>query len=503
MIELEIENFGPIRRIEGPGNRIRINDLTLFIGPSNTGKSLLMKLLYAITDSINDAVKDHITSPFLASSPQVRNYILDILTNLDIENIQEVLIDKDKLENFLYNYLNEILKDVEREAETRIRRIFYPEIIKGKVKIIIDNFLIVEYENGNVSAKIDQEKMKEVRDKLRNTIENINVEIKEEGNGKTVEISYRKDLLDIHISERSRSRNVNLMYIDVLRRITSIVLREILSEEILRMCKYVGPLYLPAGRSLILERLDSLLPLRLARIYESEDGGDPVLDKMLWLIIRSLETCSIIEKYDLLRENQGGKDILIELITRVIQGNIEVVYNREAKRYEVYINLRDRKIPIKNTSASIREILPILLLKLSGLLNDIYALFIEEPETELHPEKQIEIARILTVLAQEYLKVIASTHSDLILQELAILAKAYSLKREDRVKIIGEDVYIDPNKLSVYVFTREGVILDWSENVRDIVKMGEIPYISDILQKQLITILKITRQNSEYASART
>ncbi|NPA69489.1 MAG: ATP-binding protein, partial [Crenarchaeota archaeon] len=136
MLEIEIENFGPIRKIESPDNRMRINDLTLFIGPSNTGKSLLMKLLYAITDSINDAVKDHIISPFLTSSPHVRNYILDVLINLGTENIQEILIDKDKLENFLYNYLNEILKDTKKEVETKIRRIFYPEIIKGKVRII-------------------------------------------------------------------------------------------------------------------------------------------------------------------------------------------------------------------------------------------------------------------------------------------------------------------------------------------------------------------------------
>ncbi len=74
------------------------------------GKSLLMKLLYAITDAINYSMKDYVVSPFLVSSPHIRNYMIDVLSNLDLRNIREVLVDKDKLEGFLYNYLSEIFK---------------------------------------------------------------------------------------------------------------------------------------------------------------------------------------------------------------------------------------------------------------------------------------------------------------------------------------------------------------------------------------------------------
>jgi len=503
VIEVEIENFGPIRKIESPDNRIKINDLTLFIGPSNTGKSLLMKLLYAITDSVNDVVKDHTRQIPIIANSYVRNYILEVATSLGIENIQELLLDKDKLESFLYNYLSEILKDIKRTSEIKIRRIFYPETIRGKVRLVIDDLVVIEYDNGNVSVEVSQEQIKQIRKKLREIIEDINIEIKEKKDEKIIEISYRKGSLNIYMSRKGQPRRVDLTYIDALCHVVCIALREALSGELTRIRRPIGPIYLPAGRSFILERIDSLVSMRLARIYESESGGDLILDKMLWLITRSLDMYNISRRCRSTVERGEEKDVLMELISRVIQGDVEVIYDRELRRYQIFIKLEDKKIPIKNTSASIREVLPILLFKASELLNDIYAIFIEEPETELHPERQIDIARILAALTQEKLKVIASTHSDLILQELAILAKAYSLKKEERVKVIGDDIYIDPNKLSVYVFTREGVIFDWSENVRNIIKMGEIPYISDVLQKQLITILKITHQNSEYASART
>ena len=42
-MKLTVKNFGPI----GEAKDIRISPMTLFVGPSNTGKSYLAVLLYA------------------------------------------------------------------------------------------------------------------------------------------------------------------------------------------------------------------------------------------------------------------------------------------------------------------------------------------------------------------------------------------------------------------------------------------------------------------------
>ena len=50
-MKLTVENFGPIRE----ARNIVVNPMTIFVGPSNTGKSYLATLIYAILRVIGDA----------------------------------------------------------------------------------------------------------------------------------------------------------------------------------------------------------------------------------------------------------------------------------------------------------------------------------------------------------------------------------------------------------------------------------------------------------------
>ena len=51
-LELEVENFGPIEQ-----GKVQIRPLTVFIGPSNTGKSYLAVLVYALHQFFGDETK--------------------------------------------------------------------------------------------------------------------------------------------------------------------------------------------------------------------------------------------------------------------------------------------------------------------------------------------------------------------------------------------------------------------------------------------------------------
>ena len=63
-LELEVSNFGPIREA-----RIDLRPLTVFVGPSNTGKSWLAILIYALHRYFSD--RERIPSFFLYQSSQM------------------------------------------------------------------------------------------------------------------------------------------------------------------------------------------------------------------------------------------------------------------------------------------------------------------------------------------------------------------------------------------------------------------------------------------------
>ena len=66
--QVDVENFGPIAKA-----RVDVRPLTVFVGPSNTGKSYLAVLLYALHQCLGGAA-----APYGGRFPPVRNWSFDV-----------------------------------------------------------------------------------------------------------------------------------------------------------------------------------------------------------------------------------------------------------------------------------------------------------------------------------------------------------------------------------------------------------------------------------------
>ena len=66
--QVDVENFGPIAKA-----RVDVRPLTVFVGPSNTGKSYLAVLLYALHQCLGGAA-----APYGGRFPLVRNWSFDV-----------------------------------------------------------------------------------------------------------------------------------------------------------------------------------------------------------------------------------------------------------------------------------------------------------------------------------------------------------------------------------------------------------------------------------------
>lgn len=110
-------------------------------------------------------------------------------------------------------------------------------------------------------------------------------------------------------------------------------------------------------------------------------------------------------------------------------------------------------IPMYISSAVVTEITPLLLLFLK--YENISALLFEEPEISLHPKLQWEIARVLIQLANMDIPVFVTTHSDIILQHINNMIKAFDRKENssflENLKYKEKEL-LSKDRVAVYQF---------------------------------------------------
>ncbi|KIM09640.1 MAG: hypothetical protein KU38_08860 [Sulfurovum sp. FS08-3] len=143
--------------------------------------------------------------------------------------------------------------------------------------------------------------------------------------------------------------------------------------------------------------------------------------------------------------------------TRIIKGKIieEQTTHSYTKFYLETTN--NQKLDLHLSSSASVELLPLVIfLKHFSTLKD-KLLVIEEPEAHLHPKAQIEMARLLVMLSNAGAKVLITTHSDYILNEISNcikLSNATDEKKQAYLERYGldEDTVISANDVSAYLF---------------------------------------------------
>ena len=108
-------------------------------------------------------------------------------------------------------------------------------------------------------------------------------------------------------------------------------------------------------------------------------------------------------------------------------------------------------LPLMRASSMVSELAPVVLF-LRHLVRPDDVLIIEEPESHLHPGMQVEFTRQLAGLVRAGIRVIVTTHSEWLLQELANLVRASALPEAKREGIAGGDVALDASQVGAWFF---------------------------------------------------
>lgn len=108
-------------------------------------------------------------------------------------------------------------------------------------------------------------------------------------------------------------------------------------------------------------------------------------------------------------------------------------------------------LPLMRSSSMVSELAPVVLY-LRHVVQPGDTLIIEEPEAHLHPAKQVEFMRALAAVVRAGIRVIMTTHSEWVLEELANLVRASALSDADK-KSMGQDgVSLQPQDVGAWLF---------------------------------------------------
>ena len=379
---LHVEDFGKIKKAD-----IEVKPLTLFVGDNNSGKSYLLSLIWGLrnSDCINmifQHSKEYLKLPL---SVKIESLISDIFDkkNEDTISSSEFIVTSAEFVAFF----NEVLK---LEKKYFINIIFNSEKIKiGKLSLSICN-------------------QREIKFKLlKNASGNLSVEY---------------DYGSIFFSENFNFNN----YKDVaVREILLSIVRCYLNNS-------KNNIYLPAART------GFVLSKNILNQYGRSIAFTMYQDKMK-ADKSSYFTKPIVDFLDKLEANAVGgtkyKNIIDFIEREMSNGKIEYI-NENSKEISYIPNGMNEKFPLMITSALVTELTPLILLLKNHLF--INTICYEEPEMCLHPKYQAIMARVLIQLVNKKIDIIATTHSDIILQHINNMCILAGLDKEKREKIFAK-----------------------------------------------------------------
>ena len=396
-VEISVENFGPIAEAN-----IDLRPLTVFVGPSNTGKTYFATLVYALHGLLDGFPRIPLLNFAGLSFAKMVSGSVTSANSIALEEDISESLENLKTSNQSFKFLD------------------LPQRTREDIRLGLTDPKVFNYEIGHCFNLDSVSKL------LRST--------KTDGNETSISLAVSEASQDLWA--------IKIQNFDTDISIDEWVNENILihpeDEEVFKKSRYLWkdePLpyieyfkvfrsgdksknrqryYLPASRSGIMECYGVVASSIMGYAVR---GAIPRLSAIIGDFMMNL---IIYEERN--RVNNGPMDIIIDLLeAKMLAGKITSKHLPAGYPDFFYQsqNIKDG-IRIDQSSSMVSELAPLVLFLRGGIkLGD--TLIIEEPEAHLHPGAQADMAVILARLVRAGVRVIITTHSDWLLEEIGNL----------------------------------------------------------------------------------
>ncbi len=434
-VEIAVENFGPIAEAA-----IALRPLTIFVGPSNTGKTYFSTLIYALHKAFEG------------------------FSGFPIRFIQERLFEF------------EIVSDVEPTPLT---------VSPGLKKEIAE--LLVKLNMNDQPLKLSDLPQR-VRDSVQSNFtdsEKLTDELKNCFNVASVGEMRRSSgncRHEMGVSLKVHAANQNIWHFNMKTSESEITLDGWVSEELLlrpagepapekilgfselwglidELGSAAGDIYyLPAARSGIMQSysiIASSLVAHFTRTGFERSPEVPTFSEGLADFLRHIILYSTDKKHS------GGMNAIANALEANILGG-EIIWQPSPNGYPRFLYRpweMKEDIHLNQASSMISELAPLVLF-LRGVISPGDTLIIEEPEAHLHPGAQTEVALTFANLVRAGVRVVVTTHSDWLLKEIGNLIRIGELKKTDTSTKQTNELksWLLSDEVGTWWFQKEGTV---------------------------------------------
>ena len=441
-VELEIANFGPIVEAE-----IDLRPLTVFVGPSNTGKSYLAILIYALHRFFSGSRDSRMLRRTMNRKLPPNTYeAVDKWAQQTIadRSIKESIV----LPDSVTSVIRSVFDAQGDQLGSEIGRCFGIDKTgalvrkgnKGDARVVfrrhvsndaapLEHKLTFKTQGTEFATKIPPGMSMQIDvgrgdwwiDRLRYTIEHVSP--------------------DRRIDEERKF---------IIRELTELLIDLALPQ--LGGPIYRPAFYLPADRtgvmhahSVVVSAMIGSAPMAGLR----PAAGTPMLSGVLADFLQQL----IEIDRPPYRRRRSRRDFGKQIEETILGGSVRVDRSETISYPHFTYQPKGWKesLPLMNASSMVSELAPVVLY-LRHFVQPGETLIVEEPESHLHPAMQVEFTRQIAALVHAGVRVIVTTHSEWVLEELGNIVRRSELPKARRKEIPRGEFALRSDQVGAWLF---------------------------------------------------
>ncbi|MDE7311694.1 MAG: ATP-binding protein [Eubacterium sp.] len=437
-VVLGILDFGKIKSA-----KVSLGGFSVFIGNNNSGKTYVMQLLYGVMKNL---------SKYLSDTDLCAKYLQRLQQQAETGIIT---IDASSF-GWMEQFLNAVLQKYKEQV---VLDTFYEPIEIGQMDVRLtleedEHYEFLVYDPDH-PEKYRNALFEQLSDKNKQTIEKM---IRDQG----IFPAYNKPcvLFQVCVSQHKKEL-VRISFCDSKKEIPSVLVR--LVTDYFAADGFSGQLFLPASRTGLLMLYKEFFAAKTDEAVRLSVNGSLSVNESLYPKSKKMgitqpvyDFLRFMQTFSLNRNTSFNSDFVRFIEEHLIEGRI-LIDQRNQPVYQA--QGAKQELPLYLSSSMINELMPVLYV-LQSVEQPKYLIW-DEIETSLHPQKQMELARLLSRMSNAGFLMAVSTHSDTMaakINNLCLLSFSQLLngKRAEILKQTGlSEADLFQEKIHVYQFEHD------------------------------------------------
>jgi len=450
-LQLEVSNFGPIVKAN-----IDLRPLTVFVGPSNTGKSYLAILIYALHKyfSADDCMPGgyFISRRKYVLSPENIHDLSELAERISTKITESGTAESLSLPSPIVEMIRASFNDHCDYIGDQIRRCFGLErtgrLVRNGIKSPA-HVVIRQHVNESANIKYQLTIRSRSNDFKMTVPEDAKIKAHSKSSDYRTRYFLRQLALEMALPNYESKEQHHFSAQRFLEGLIGYVCSQIMGSLAL------PAFYLPADRTGIMHAHSVVVSSLIDRATMSGIRQAAHLPMLSGVLADFLEQLLAME-HNRFRPRTPPSDNAAHMEKAMLGGSI-AVERGEASGYPRFTYTPDgwdHSLPLMNASSMVSELAPVVLY-LRHWVRPGRVLILEEPEAHLHPALQVEFTRQLARLVQSGVRVVITTHSDWILEELSNIVRRSALAGKQEKTDSSGDVFLRPDQVGAWLFRQK------------------------------------------------